>query len=233
MSEAAPYNPLDKINLGISVAEALLGRKPVALDGLERFNGAGIYALYYVGDLEAYRALSLRNAGADGLVAPIYVGKAIPAGGRKGASLQTTPTTFALWNRLREHVESIRSAPNLEIKDFRCRYLVVDDIWIPLGESLMIAKFSPVWNSLIDGFGNHDPGKGRYQGMRTRWDMLHPGRSWADRCLARPETSDDIDREVRSHLAQLEPPASPHFLVEERKARYRVNRRGSDAGAAE
>ena len=81
MSEAAPYNPLDKINLGISVAEALLGRKPVALDGLERFNGAGIYALYYVGDFEAYRALSLRNAGADGLVAPIYVGKAIPAGG--------------------------------------------------------------------------------------------------------------------------------------------------------
>lgn len=228
MSEPTPYNPLDKINLGLSVAEALLGRKPVALGGLERFNGAGIYALYYVGSFKAYHALSVRNADADGLVAPIYVGKAIPAGGRKGASLSTTPRTFALWNRLREHAESIGSAPNLRLNDFQCRYLVVDDIWISLGESLMIAKFSPIWNSLIDGFGNHDPGKGRYLGMRTRWDMLHPGRAWADRCAARPETADDIDREVRSHLERLEPPPSPHFLVEERKTRYRMNRGEDD-----
>ena len=31
-----------------------------------------------------------------------------------------------------------------------------------LGESLLIAKFAPIWNKLIDGFGNHDPDKGRY-----------------------------------------------------------------------
>lgn len=221
MSDPTPFNPLDKTNLGRSVAEALLGRKPASLDGLSRFHGAGIYALYYVGPFPAYLPLSVRNAGSEGLVAPIYVGKAIPAGGRKGASLSTTPKTLALWTRLREHADSIR-ATKLRIEDFQCRYLVVDDIWIPLGESLLIAKFSPIWNSLIDGFGNHDPGKGRYQGMRTRWDVLHPGRGWADRCAARPETAGDVDREVRAHLEQLTPPPSPHFLVEERKASYVV-----------
>lgn len=223
MNEAIPYNPLDKINLGLSVAEALLGRKPVALDGLPRFNGAGIYALYYVGEFETYRALSKHNTGTDGLVAPIYVGKAIPPGGRKGASLTATPRTSALWKRLSEHADSIRATSNLQLTDFQCRYLVVDDIWIPLGESLMIAKLTPIWNNLIDGFGNHDPGKGRYQGMRTRWDVLHPGRIWAERCAARPETAADINREVRTHLERMVLPPSPHFLVEERRARYRLN----------
>jgi hypothetical protein len=44
-----------------------------------------------------------------------------------------------LFRRLKEHAESIRSAQNLDIKDFYCRFLVVDDIWIPLGESLVIS----------------------------------------------------------------------------------------------
>ena len=30
-------------------------------------------------------------------------------------------------------------APGLRLKDFNCQYLVVEDIFIPLGESLMIA----------------------------------------------------------------------------------------------
>jgi hypothetical protein len=41
MSDPAPYNPLDKKNLGSSVAEALLGRKPRALTTLASFQGAG------------------------------------------------------------------------------------------------------------------------------------------------------------------------------------------------
>ena len=43
----------------------------------------------------------------------------------------------------------------------------------------MIARFGPVWNSIVDGFGNHDPGAGRRAGMVSRWDVLHPGRAWA------------------------------------------------------
>jgi len=224
MTDPVAYNPLDTTNLGRSVAEALLGRKAVALNGLERFNGAGIYALYYTGPFAAYRILADRNAAENDLVAPIYVGKATPAGGRKGGAPSAAPAP-SLWSRLREHAESIRSVTNLRLEDFHCRYLVVDDIWIPLGESLMIAKFSPIWNNLVDGFGNHDPGKGRYQGKRTRWDVLHPGRPWADRCAARLETADTIDREVQSHLAFVDPPRSPHFLIEELRARYAIGRR--------
>ena len=80
------------------------------------------------------------------------------------------------------------------------RFLVVDDIWIPLGESLLIAKFAPIWNKLIDGFGNHDPGKGRYEGARPKWDTLHPGRGWADKCAARIETPKQIAEEIKAYF---------------------------------
>ena len=93
------------------------------------------------------------------------------------------------------------SASNLNINDFYFRYLTVDDIWIPLGESLLISMFSPVWNYLIDGFGNHDPGAGRYQGMAPLWDILHPGRSWAAKCQPRGETIEELCRRVEDYLA--------------------------------
>jgi hypothetical protein len=106
-----------------------------------------------------------------------------------------------LYKRLIEHVESIRATKSLSIKDFQCRFLVVDDIWIPLGESLLIARFSPVWNSLVDGFGNHDPGSGRHAGMRPRWDVLHPGRPWAEKCRERAESVAEIERDVMTFLS--------------------------------
>lgn len=223
MTEPVPYNPLDKKNLGASVAEALLGRKPHPLGGLSSFPGAGIYAIYYTGSFAPYNRLSEQNQGADP-VAPIYVGKAIPAGGRKGGVAPVGTKSKALFSRLKEHAESISATDSLRIEDFQCRFLIVDDIWIPLGESLLIAKFAPIWNTLIDGFGNHDPGKGRHNGMRPRWDVLHPGRAWAEKCQPRPETAEQIKREVGAHLAAIVIPKSPHFYAEQNRASYRVGR---------
>ena len=223
MTSPTPFNPLDKSNLGASVGEALLGRKPQPLGHVPRFQGAGIYALYYLGTFDAYASLGTLNRESNGPTVPIYVGKAVPRGARKGGSLDSTRNTTALWRRLQEHAESIRLASNLRIEDFSCRYLVVDDIWIPLGETLLIAKFSPIWNSFIDGFGNHDPGKGRYAGMRTRWDTLHPGRAWAEKCSSRPEVASDIGREIHAQLQRL-PPPKPHFLVEDLRGKYAVDR---------
>lgn len=223
MSETAPYNPLDKRNLGISVAEALLGRKPKALGELTPFDGAGIYALYYRGPFPAYSRLAALNAG-DDPQAPIYVGKAIPEGGRKGVGGAADTKTRALYRRLKEHAESVRAATStLRLADFVCRYLPVDDIWIPLGESLLISKFSPVWNVLIDGFGNHDPGRGRYKGLRPRWDVLHPGRAWALKCEARVETSEQVSSDIVARLAQEPSLIRSRFFVENQRGTYNVD----------
>lgn len=223
MSEQ-PYNPLDKGNLGASVAEAMLGREVHALGRLLEFRGAGIYAIYYTGTFDAYKPVRERNTGGK-WQAPIYVGKAVPAGARKGnVGLNSASKTTVLFKRLREHAESIEVASNLNIKDFHCRYLVVDDIWIPLGESLLIAKFAPVWNTLVDGFGNHDPGGGRYQGLRPRWDVLHPGRAWAAKCQQRAESADQIKADVVRYLKASPVPEARPSVFEE-KAGYDVNKR--------
>jgi len=189
---------LDKRSLGESVALALLQTDPVPLVGVERFTGAGIYALYYTGAYSPYAEISNRNR--DGAAdEPIYIGKAVPEGARKGGDLDAASGSV-LSRRIVEHRKTIEQVPSLNVSDFTCRFLVVDDIWIPLGETLLIAKFMPLWNKLIDGFGNHDPGKGRHLGLRPRWDVLHPGRIWADRCQPRAETAEQIEREIVSYL---------------------------------
>ncbi len=170
---------------------------PEPLDGLSPFAGAGIYAIYYVGGFGPYEPIASSNLD-NRFAMPIYVGKAIPAGGRKG--IRTKAQSTPLWSRIDEHAGSIREANNLTIADFFCRYLVVEDIWIPLGESLLIAKFSPIWNTLVDGFGNHDPGAGRYNGKIPRWDVVHPGRPWAPKCKPRAESAEDIIREIETFL---------------------------------
>jgi hypothetical protein len=207
MTTPKSFNPLDRINLGKSVAEALLESDVRALNEPHPFRGAGIYAIYYTGNYPLYKSIAARNRNGKFEV-PIYVGKAIPAGGRKGGDLEADPRQ-ALYRRLAEHAESIEQASNLGIDDFKCQALVVDDIWIPLGESLLIAKFAPVWNKVIDGFGNHDPGKGRYAGMRPRWDVLHPGRAWALKCQDRSETLAQIGAEVKQYFASVVIPPKP------------------------
>jgi hypothetical protein len=172
---------------------------------MSAFAGAGIYALYYTGDFAAYSKISERNRQGE-FGWPIYVGKAVPAGARK--ALAPDKTTQALFKRLCEHAESIRLTDTLKIEDFFCRYLVVDDIWIPLGESLLIGNFSPLWNRVLDGFGNHDPGNGRYNGKRPRWDVLHPGRAWAEKCQPREETGQLIVSEVETYLRNTPVPPS-------------------------
>jgi len=190
------FNPLDKMSLGASVADALLGNPVFPLGKLEPFSGAGIYAIYYTGKFEPYGALSAKNSG-KAFKSPIYVGKAVPPGARKGNFELDADPGRALYNRLSEHAASITDAANLKLDDFFCRFLVLDDIWIPLGESLLIAKFSPIWNKLVDGFGNHDPGGGRYKQMRSKWDTIHPGRSWALKCAEREDTVEQIYAEIK------------------------------------
>lgn len=170
-----PYNPLDKIKLGESVANALLARPLLAFPP-EPFEGAGVYAIYYAGPFKPYQSISGMNE--DGEIdRPIYIGKAVPRGARKGHLDLDSGVGDSLYQRLREHAESVDQV-QLGKSNFRCKYLVVDDIWIPLGESMMIQRYRPLWNVLLDGFGNHDPGGRRLTAITSRWDTVHPGRPW-------------------------------------------------------
>jgi Eco29kI restriction endonuclease len=60
---------------------------------------------------------------------------------------------------------------------FRDRTLALKDFFIPLCESLLIDRYTPIWNKVIDGFGNKVVGAGREQEQqKSMWDVLHPGR---------------------------------------------------------
>ncbi len=202
MSEPEVFNPLDKRNLGESVSDALLRGQARPMGELDSFIGAGIYVIYYSGAFDPYLPISERNQG-DAFEMLLYVGKAVPPGARKGGFGLDADPGNALSSRLRQHAASIDQTSNLNIEDFDCRFLVVEDIWIPLGENLLITKFGPIWNRLIDGFGNHDPGSGRYNQVRSRWDVLHPGRPWAERLRDRPESAEQISRELKTYLRDL------------------------------
>lgn len=170
-----PYNPLDKMNLARSIEAELLTREPITFGQIKKLQGAGVYALYYFGDFPSYSEVAARNSGGK-FEQPIYVGKAIPQGGRKGGISTDASVGNALSNRLGDHTRSINQAENLDIGDFAIRVLVVDDVWIPLGENMLIESFKPIWNRALDGFGNNAPGKNRETQYKSPWDVLHPGR---------------------------------------------------------
>lgn len=196
-----PFNPLDKKNLGLSVADALLEQEASRLGDIQKFDGAGVYAIYYAGNFPLYKRISAKNKNKK-FDWPIYVGKAVPAGSRKGGYGLDEQPGNVLFKRLQEHLASIEDAENLDTKDFFCRYLVVDDIWIPLGESLLIDKFSPLWNKVVDGFGNYDPGSGRHQQQNSPWDILHPGRAWAVKLKDNKKSRAKIAEEIEAFLAK-------------------------------
>ena len=190
-----PFNPLSKESLSRSLTEAFFKSKLHPLPPIEKFPGAGVYALYDVGKLPLYKELLERNVVSE-LAAPIYVGKAVPSGSRKGGADFDSATGFALHKRLRNHAESIKQTDILETSDFQCRYLIVDDIWIPLAESLLIAKFQPLWNVVIDGFGNNPQGKGRIDQKMSSWDVIHSGRKRAEQLKPGAKSKEEIEARI-------------------------------------
>ena len=61
----------------------------------------------------------------------------------------------------------------------------------------------PLWNSVIDGFGNHNPGKKRFSGMTTQWDALHPGRAWAKKMSGEMPDVKLLNRRVKDYLVGM------------------------------
>ena len=67
---------------------------------------------------------------------------------------------------------------------------------------MLIERFKPVWNCLLEGFGNHDPGRGRKDGMMPSWDWFHPGRAWAANLAPFPKTKEQLEKEIVSYLKE-------------------------------
>jgi len=174
-----PYDPLDLRTLAESMVKVVLEQPVHKLGSLDPFEGSGIYVLYYTGEFTPYRPIAQKNRG-NRWQQPIYVGEATRKGGRKGGVLAEGPPGKAIFERLGNHADSIRSASTLGLEDFWCRYLVLKDFFIPLCESLLIDRYNPIWNKLIDGFGNKALGGPRAsKQQKSMWDVIHPGRPGA------------------------------------------------------
>ena len=176
--ELEPHNPVDKKNLaeGIVRRISLQPARPMPPD--TPFIGAGVYLLYYVGSADLYAPVAGLNKD-EKFALPIYVGKADPKGTRKGARLDPKPGP-AIFQRLGQHADRIQATKNLKIKDFYFRFVVLDYVWIRLGEAGLIDHYRPLWNALLDGFGSKIPGSNRAKQKRSAWDTIHPGVGWPE-----------------------------------------------------
>ncbi|MDH6703549.1 hypothetical protein P3T27_000230 [Kitasatospora sp. MAA19] len=197
------YDPLRRENLGRSVLWALTSREAVRLDRIPRFNGCGIYAIYYAGDHELYAPIA-----SDKFEVPIYVGKADPSGGRKGVTVGKAWEGTPLWSRLGKHKAKIHKTSDLNVEDFFARYLPADDLFTPMAERLMISDLRPVWNVVLEGFGVNPQGSGREGAqLRPKWHEVHVGVDWADGMPPQPSGPEPLRQQVRAHLALH---AEPH-----------------------
>ncbi|HKD06473.1 MAG TPA: Eco29kI family restriction endonuclease [Bryobacteraceae bacterium] len=196
-----PSNP-NVVGRIVGITMIAQARKPLA--NIERFYGAGVYALYYSGDFPAYSGISRREH-------PIYVGKADPA---DAASKTAMEQGDRLARRLTDHWKNIAKAETtLRLEDFEYRALVVQTGWQTSAEDYLIHLFKPIWNSEVGicyGFGKHGDDPGTRANLRSPWDTLHPGRDWAHRDPnmkdARPP--ERIIEEISLHLAKYPPVAS-------------------------
>ena len=184
------YNPLSVDELGRNAARALMGHPSSELSTVELFSGAGVYTIHYSGNFASYANMGDEE--------PIYVGKADLPGKRRGRAAVDSGAP-ALHRRLLEHANSIEKAQNLNLGDFRCRWLILDPVWISLTEQVLISEYRPIWNVAVDGFGNHDQGKTRRDQRKSRWDTLHPGRPWAAHYQAGSDSADAIQETIVAH----------------------------------
>lgn len=150
------FNPLALKTLAETMVSELLKQPVNPLKTLAPFEGPGVYAIYYTGPFPPYQPIAALNR-KDRWQLPIYVGK-------------------AKFDRIRNHATSISQVSNLDVKDFWCRYLVTEEVFIPLCEELLIRRYKPVWNILVTGFGPKVVGEKRITQQTSMWDMLHPGR---------------------------------------------------------
>ena len=209
-------DPTDPKTTGMLLGKLLEELEPVGLDKLGMFYGSGVYAIYYLGDFPAYQAIR-------GTRCPIYVGKADPSNPKAKTPKEQGPRVCG---RLQEHAKSIRAATNLSLADFACRYLVIQSGWQKAAEDYLIHTYQPVWNNEVgvcSGIGKHGD---TARTERSDWDILHPGRTWANGQTSRSgQTPAKVSAAIETYFVKLcegEPDKWPSLLNQEWvKARFK------------
>ena len=198
--ELDPHNPVDKKNLAEGIVRRISLQPACPMPPDTPFIGAGVYLLYYVGSADLYAPVAALNKD-EKFALPIYVGKADPKGTRKGARLDPKPGP-AIFQRLGQHADRIRATQNLKIKDFYFRFVVLDYVWIRLGEAGLIDHYRPLWNAMLDGFGSKIPGANRAKQKRSAWDTIHPGAGWPELTSAGKHSIDTLLTNVKTFLVK-------------------------------
>lgn len=70
-------------------------------------------------------------------------------------------------------------------------------------EAALIKLNRPLWNTSVDGFGNHDPGSGRYEQAKSGWDVIHEGRQWANKCNGKHAEKSTVISKINKHLKNI------------------------------
>jgi Eco29kI restriction endonuclease len=171
----------------------------------DSFIGSGVYGIYYTGKLPLYQAYA--NLNYPSCRYPIYIGKAVPKGSRQALlPAEDAPHSRELFTRLREQSRNIAQGEGLLIEDFQCRFVIFEDAasdMINAIQAALIKLNKPLWNKTLDGFGNHDPGKGRYEQAKSDWDVIHPGRKWAAKCKGVANQESEILSAIAAHFKTL------------------------------
>lgn len=171
----------------------------------ERFLGTGVYALYYTGKAKPYAKYAELNRLAYDF--PIYVGKAVPKGWRQSRQVDSIEKQSSeLYSRLREHARSIIAVDSLLNDEFSCRFMIFEGAssdMIGTLEASIIKWKRPLWNSYLDGFGNHTPGSGRFEQAASEWDIVHPGRPWAEKCKGKTRSRQTIITGIEAFLTKV------------------------------
>ena len=182
------FDPLAVENVGVTLAVELLEQPLERMPPPDPFAGAGVYALYYSGDHPAYAGLTGIDGGRNKY--PVYIGKAAGESSKQGFNSSSATKKRKLYERIAQHAKSIDEVNNLELDHFRCRFLVLNDAYIALAESVLIRLFRPAWNGM--SFGSKVVGRNRMGGNVGLWDALHPGRGGRPAGTERAQEAADV-----------------------------------------
>jgi hypothetical protein len=201
--QPAYFDPLSTERLIETICE-MFERQPLTSMASEipRFDGAGLYAIYYRGtSVAVYAPLADTEI-------PIYAGQ---GASHNSATGNATPSPRPVYLRLNAHRRSIDQG-GLETDEFWFRVLLMPHVHANLGEDGLRRLYRPVWNSVLTGFGSHEQGESTRRSKRSKWDTFHAGRARTDGGTVHDlgELTTEVTQHISDQISQYHELPWPH-----------------------